>query len=298
VSVRLEVEGSRTPLYPDPRGSGRFYLEAREGARYEIRLDNRTGERLGVVVTVDGLNVISGERSDGRGRMYILDPWGTTQVRGWRSSLSDVRRFTFVDEKASYAARSGKANGRLGWIEVNVFRERGRPRVCCDGRDWPGGPYPLEPGREEERGRDTFDEAEAGRPGARAEAPSPHATPPPPSAATPPPPVDDRDPDASGEAKSKDGLSAEDSGALSRRPPPRPDRPRSFPGTGWGPRVEDRVVVVDFQPEPVPAEQLTLRYEYASALRALGIRVWPDAASDRLRDRERGALGFARPPAR
>jgi hypothetical protein len=36
-----------------------------------------------------------------------------------------VRRFTFVDERASYAARSGKANEKMGWIEVSVFREAG-----------------------------------------------------------------------------------------------------------------------------------------------------------------------------
>jgi hypothetical protein len=97
---------------------------------YEIRLGNRTAERVGAVVTVDGLNVVSGEREGGRGRMYVIDPWGETVIRGWRSSLQDVRRFTFVDEQASYAARSGKANGRMGWIEVAVFREQAT-RGCC-----------------------------------------------------------------------------------------------------------------------------------------------------------------------
>ena len=249
------------------------------------------------MVTVDGLNVISGERSDGRGRMYILDPWGTTHVRGWRSSLSDVRRFTFVDEKASYAARAGKANGRLGWIEVNVFRERGRPRVCCDGRDWREGPYPLEPGREKERGRDDVRRSRS-RPARRPRRGAERAR----HAASP---VGRDASSARGrQGSGRPGRGEGQRGPLGRGlgrplPPsaPRADRPRSFPGTGWGPRVADPVVVVDFQ-RAGPAEQLTLRYEYASALRALGIRVWPDAASDRLRDRERGLLGFAQPPAR
>ena len=39
-------------------------------------------------------------------------------------------------------------------------------------------------------------------------------------------------------------------------------------------------------------DHLVLRYEYASGLIALGI--FPDG--DRLRDRDRGELSFARPP--
>lgn len=242
VTVSLEVDGRATPLYAAPDGSGRFYLEALRGARYAVRLANRTGERLGVRLTVDGLNAISGERSlagsTAPGRMYVLYPWDDTLVQGWRTSLDEVRRFTFVDEERSYAARSGKANARLGWIEVEVFRER-RPVA----RPWP--PYwPYEPrpyGAEpREEGRQDSD------------------------------------------AKTKD------EGASAASP--------SYPGTGWGPRADDPVRVVSFDPEPVPAERGALRYEYAAALRALGI--WPRQwwSRDRLRERERGDEGFARPP--
>ena len=43
------------------------------------------------------------------------------------------------------------------------------------------------------------------------------------------------------------------------------------------------------------AERVTLRYEYASALRALGILPAPWWARDRLRERD-GGTGFAKPP--
>ena len=62
--------------------------------------------------------------------------------------------------------------------------------------------------------------------------------------------------------------------------------------------MDDPVLVVSFEPEESPAERLTFRYEYASALRALGIRPWPEVGRDRLRERERGEWGFAQPPAR
>ena len=130
VSVSATVEGRPSALYRSRDGSGRFYLEARKGLSYALHLRNRSGERLGLAVTVDGLNVISGEmdtRDGGPGRLYVLDPWGRMTLRGWRRSLSEVHEFTFEDERHSYAARSGKANAKMGWIEVAVFHERARP---------------------------------------------------------------------------------------------------------------------------------------------------------------------------
>ena len=257
VSVCLEVDGRPAPLYPAPDGSGRYYLEAWRGSRYAVRLANRTGERLGVLLNVDGLNAISGERSPAGirspGRMYVLYPWNDTVVQGWRTSLEDVRQFTFVDEERSYATRSGKGGGRLGWIEVEIYRER-RPLA----RPWPYWPYRPDDGRANDGAP-----AEEGR----------------------------REP------KSKDdSASAARDGIAERAPAPPATAPPSYPGTGWGPRAEDPVRVVSFNPETVPAERITLRYEYASALRALGIlpRSW--WSRDRLRERDRGEEGFARPP--
>ena len=233
VAVSVELDGTPAPLFPAPDGSGRYYLEARQGCRYSVALANRTGERVGVVLSVDGLNAISGERDAGRGRMYVLDPWQRTTVQGWRTSLQEVRQFTFVDERASYAARAGKANEKMGWIEVAAYRER-RAFVRSSPRpERPPLPVPLEPEAPEAR-----DEAKRG------------------------------------------------AGA------------RSYPGTGWGQRAPDPVVLVSFDPEPDPAERVALRYEYRRALVALGVlprRVPP--SRDRLWEREHAQPGFAQPPA-
>src|SRR6266511_620328 len=148
--VSIEVDGRRVPLYAAPDGSPRWYLEAREGSTYAVVLSNRTAERLGVVLTVDGLNAISGERDSNR--MYVLGPWEQSTIRGWRTSLADVRRFTFVDERASYAARSGKANSKMGWIQAAIYRER---RRYVHRRPEPLGaePWREESSRSEERDR-------------------------------------------------------------------------------------------------------------------------------------------------
>jgi len=267
VSVSLEVDGRVAPLYPAPDGSGRYYVEAWRGSRYALRLSNRTGLRLGVLLTVDGLNVISGEPGapGAGGRMYVLAPWDETVVQGWRTSLDSVRRFTFVDEDRSYAVRSGKPAGRLGWIEVEVYRERApiaRPY-------WPRPPYPpywpydREP-REEGRDAPPMDDGKAESDPA-AEAPS---------------------------ARAKREGEVESYGQRAPAPPA-----SAYPGTGWGPHADDPVRIVSFDPEPSAAERVTLRYEYAAALRALGIYPRPWWARDRLRERERGEYGFAKSPA-
>jgi hypothetical protein len=252
IDLSVERDGAAAPLFRARDGSGRYYLEARAGGAYALRIVNRSGERVGIVVAVDGLNAISGEReplpsAGGRpGRMYVVDPWDEVRVRGWRTSLDDVRQFTFVDEHASYAARTGRANSRMGWIEAWVYRERSGPRVTRRI------PPPMDRGYEPESRPEESARDEARK--------APQSAPP---------------------AVGKSGGAAGEAD--------------SYPGTGWGSRAYDPAQVVAFNPDVRPFDSVTVRYEYASALRALGI-LPPPRCCGRLGERERGD-GFARPPA-
>ena len=138
VDVQVLVEGRQSPLFFRSRGNqwwggddGRYYFQAFQGRNYSLRLHNNTGRRVGVLIAVDGLNVVNGERSRlaHNEPMYVLDPYETSVINGWRTSLDQVRRFVFVDEQRSYAERTGQANGDMGWIRVLSFNEAGRPRV-------------------------------------------------------------------------------------------------------------------------------------------------------------------------
>jgi hypothetical protein len=262
--VTVEVEGRTAPLYAAPDGSGRFYLEARRGARHAVRVNNRSGERVGVVVAVDGLNAISGELEPAAvgapgarpGRMYVLDPWDDVTVRGWRASLDEVRRFTFVDEERSYAARSDKSNRKMGWIEVRVYRER-RAQV------WRSPWGPQVGGRRERDSDPSGADSNA--------APAPW-----------------REGQSAGGAQSP----AEEGSATAG------GRREGYPGTGWGARENDPVRVVRFDPEPYPADTVTLRYEYRAALVRLGVLPSWRHDRDRLAERDGARGGFARPPVR
>src|SRR5262249_38597198 len=70
--------------------------------------------------------------------------------------------------------------------------------------------------------------------------------------------------------------------------------PQSNPGTGWGEHGYDPVRETRFIAERSATDQIVLRYEYQSGLRALGIFTAP--LRDRLWEREHGQLGFAKPP--
>ena len=105
----------------------RAYLEAKPEARYSIRARNITGGRVGIVIAVDGRNIISGDRSDlgRREAMYILGPYESATYSGWRTSASEVRRFYFTDVAESYAGRIGDESA-MGVIAAAVYKERPR----------------------------------------------------------------------------------------------------------------------------------------------------------------------------
>jgi hypothetical protein len=117
------------------RHAYRAYLEAERDARYRIRIRNSTGARVGVVVAVDGRNIISGARSElGNDEpMYILDAWETQQYSGWRANLNEVNEFYFTEWKDSYAEAFGDRTAR-GVIAVAVYREKAPKRFSDDRR--------------------------------------------------------------------------------------------------------------------------------------------------------------------
>jgi hypothetical protein len=99
------------------------YVAGSPGHRYSVVLQNRTGERVLAVLSVDGVNAISGQTASASQSGYVLAPYQRMEVRGWRKSMQDVAQFRFTDLPDSYAARTGRPDN-VGVIGVAVFRER------------------------------------------------------------------------------------------------------------------------------------------------------------------------------
>lgn len=105
---------------------GRVHIAGRYNHRYAVVLHNRSPERVLVVLSVDGVNAVTGETASPEQSGYVLAPWQSTEVRGWRKSLSDVAEFRFAALPDSYAARTDRPDN-VGVIGIAVFRERAVP---------------------------------------------------------------------------------------------------------------------------------------------------------------------------
>lgn len=123
------------PLYPakSRHDLKKVYAEALKGDHYRIVVRNKLNRRVGVVVAVDGRNIISGKKSwlKNTERMYIIDANSTNEYSGWRTGQDKINRFYFTDIPDSYAAAFGDESA-MGVIAVVVYPEIQRYKPPMD----------------------------------------------------------------------------------------------------------------------------------------------------------------------
>ena len=130
VDVYDRADGMALPVYAR---NGRNYLVGTPGHEYAVRIRNCTGGRVVVVTSVDGVNVVSGETAAPTQSGYVLDPWGSVEIAGWRKSMDRTAAFYFTDLGDSYAARTGRPQN-VGVVGVAVFQEKTQPVAWQDFR--------------------------------------------------------------------------------------------------------------------------------------------------------------------
>jgi hypothetical protein len=128
------VDAAGAPL-PTFEQRGRTYVLGALGARYAVRVRNDSSERVEVIVSVDGRDVLDGQPSRLEKRGYIVAPHGSVEVDGYRLSDAAVAAFRFASVPRSYAARMGDARD-VGVVGVAVYPERAldvaeRPRAAA-----------------------------------------------------------------------------------------------------------------------------------------------------------------------
>ena len=123
--LQLEVQDrdSGETLAVHTAADGQRYVAGRPGARYGVLLRNLRRERVLVVMSVDGINVLTGRTAGWGQDGYVLGPMQSAQIAGWRKSDREIAAFEFTAPGDSYATRTGRPLD-LGVIGVAVFAER------------------------------------------------------------------------------------------------------------------------------------------------------------------------------
>jgi hypothetical protein len=124
LTVRL-LDAAGRPLPTYDLGARR-YVVGNDGERYILAIQNHTGNRVEAVATVDGLDVIDGRSGSFEKRGYLIQPWGSVEIDGFRQSLDEVAAFRFGAVGESYAAKKGD-DRNVGVVGVAFFAEEGAP---------------------------------------------------------------------------------------------------------------------------------------------------------------------------
>ncbi len=247
------------------RQGGRVYVLGEPGDRYNIRIHNPTSERVEVVLTVDGRDAVSGQIGDYlTARGYLLDPWASLLVEGFRRNLDEVAAFRFSERGQSYSALRGTPEN-VGVIGVAFFPEQARPRPLI---------------RRRER-RHSYEDRPSPKSGASRDLEGAGAD------------------HSSGAEASRRPYRADDFGPRKRKPVQERSEEASNIGTEYGESRGSSVIEIPFERRSPthPAALLTQRYDDYAGLEARGIDL--SALRYAYRDDEPQAFPrnrFAQPP--
>ena len=218
----MEVVVNGRPL-TEYNARGRTYVEAINGAEYELRVRNSSPDRVAVALSVDGLNTIDAKHTSAwNASKWVIEPYQTITISGWQMSTERARRFYFTNERDSYGAKLGQT-ANLGVISAVFYKERQRVSPVTP-------PYPI------------FRDSEQSR-----------------SENAPPPSSSSKSRSAGTSSPSSDN----------RAPMPKPDD--DYAATGIGRSVRHDVRWVNMELDPNASAEVTVRYEYYSALLRLGV---------------------------
>jgi hypothetical protein len=103
-----------------------YYVEAVKGQRYSIQVTNKSDRRIGVVIAVDGRNIIDGKKSDllRNEKMYIIGPYDSNTFEGWRTGMDRTNRFYFTEQSNSYAEKVFADASAMGTIALAAYKEK------------------------------------------------------------------------------------------------------------------------------------------------------------------------------
>ena len=141
--ISIQLENGRLADLPEPLDGAtierrgvqthrRYVLFTRLPQQFSIRITPKIAP-LVAVVTVDGHNVLTGERvqcfttKEYAGRGYIMREKRPYRIDGWQETAQLIRRFTVTDSWHSVAYDLSGDLADSGTIAISLFRQRQQP---------------------------------------------------------------------------------------------------------------------------------------------------------------------------
>lgn len=123
-SYELEVLVHGKPVR-EHQHQGKNYIEGKKGSEFTLRFHNRSSERALAVLSVDGLSIMDGKDCSFDSGGYVIDPYSSVNIPGWRLDMENVAKFFFSGAKGESYAGSQSKHRNIGVIGCAVFR--GKP---------------------------------------------------------------------------------------------------------------------------------------------------------------------------
>lgn len=121
----IDDRGRILPLYRDGQS---YFLAANDGQSYQLRYSNTSQQTFEIVASVDGLDVLDGRQASRSKSGYVLRPYSSFAIEGFRKSNSAVASFTFSKPQDSYAANNSSGSIQNTGVIGTVVYELKAPK--------------------------------------------------------------------------------------------------------------------------------------------------------------------------
>ena len=119
----LHVRPNGRHIADEYQHNGHVWIEGREGSRYELLFKNNSQQRALAIISVDGLDILTGKPAGSGSPGYVVNPYSELVVPGWKINNQEAAEFYFSRKSSSYVAKIGGSVSNTGVIGAMVFSE-------------------------------------------------------------------------------------------------------------------------------------------------------------------------------
>lgn len=101
------------------------FIGAENGEQFEIQFKNNTANRIQVIISLDGLNIIDGNLAslDINSKMWVVSGYGTLNLKAWPETKNGGASFIFTTQDNSVLANIQENEQGKGLIGAAVYKE-------------------------------------------------------------------------------------------------------------------------------------------------------------------------------